>query len=100
MRSLSPAAALEARAAGARIIDVRARAQHAQDGLEGSLCVPLDEIQAGQVPPELPRDAPLLLLCTYGHISELAALYLEGDGFTDVANVRGGLIAWRRTEAA
>lgn len=95
MRSVSPADAVLALRAGARFVDVRSPRQHARDGLPGSRSLPLEAIQAGEVPDDLDRDAPVYLVCDRGAISELAGLYLEQAGFTVVANVRGGLLAIR-----
>ena len=53
----------------------------------------LDALQAGVVP-ELTRDTPVYLICERGQISELAGLYLEAAGFTQVYHLAGGTKAW------
>lgn len=95
MRSVPPAEAAAAFHGGAAFIDVRTSAQHARDGLPGSQCLPLDAIQSGRVPTDVRLDEPVYVVCDRGHVSELAALYLEDAGFHDVANVRGGLLSLR-----
>lgn len=95
MRTVPPEEALEALRSGAAFIDVRTPAQHRRDGVPGSVCLPLEDIQAGAEPAGIARDAPVYLLCERGLLSELAGLYLEDVGFEDVVNVRGGLSALR-----
>jgi queuine tRNA-ribosyltransferase len=45
---------------------------------------------------ELPRDAPIYLICATGNRSGRVAEYLTRNGFTRPINVRGGTVAWRR----
>jgi len=42
----------------------------------------------------LPRDTPLVFHCHHGGRSQQAAEYFLGEGFTRVANLRGGIDAW------
>ena len=44
---------------------------------------------------DLPRDRQLLLVCRSGSRSLRATMYLMQQGFDDVANVDGGMIAWK-----
>ena len=53
----------------------------------------LNDLQRGDVP-DLPRDTPLYLVCGRGQASELAGLYLEAAGFTNVFHLAGGTRAW------
>ena len=43
---------------------------------------------------ELDRERPLRVLCHHGGRSQQCALFLERQGFADVANVAGGIDAW------
>jgi len=95
MRGASAADAARALRDGAVFLDVRTRAQHARDGLPGSGSLPLDAIQAGEVPQDVDREAPVYLVCERGLLSELAGLYLEQAGFQRTFNVLGGLRALR-----
>lgn len=58
------------------------------------LPLPLAELQHGDVP-DLPSDTPLYLVCGRGQASELAGLYLEAAGFSEVFHLAGGTRAWR-----
>lgn len=43
---------------------------------------------------ELDPTATIALLCHHGARSEMAARFLERNGFEDVSNVTGGIDAW------
>lgn len=99
MRSIRADEALTAATDGAVLVDVRTSVQFERNGLPGSVNVPLAEIRAQRVPEVLQPAVCVVLLCDHGQMSELAGLYLEQAGFTDVANVLGGLLAIRRLDA-
>ena len=44
--------------------------------------------------PELDRHQPIACLCHHGMRSMQVAQFLESNGFTQVANVQGGIHAW------
>lgn len=81
-------------ARGEPCFDTRSRARFEQGSLKGANHLSLEQIQAGALP-ALPPDTPIYLLCERGVISELAGLYLEASGFSQVYNVEGGLVAWQ-----
>jgi rhodanese-related sulfurtransferase len=58
------------------------------------LAIPMNEIPARLN--ELPQDRPIACLCHHGHRSQRVAMFLEHQGFTDVANIAGGIEAWSR----
>jgi len=45
---------------------------------------------------ELPQDRELLVICRSGNRSGQATAYLLANGWADVVNVAGGMIAWER----
>jgi rhodanese-related sulfurtransferase len=45
---------------------------------------------------ELPQDRPIACLCHHGTRSQRVAQFLEQQGYTDVANIAGGIDAWTR----
>ena len=47
-------------------------------------------------PEILPRDRPLVLVCSIGARSAGAAGHLRNAAFDDVAHLRGGLAEWSR----
>ncbi len=76
------------------IFDTRAELLFKHDGLAGVKHLPLEQVQVGKLP-EVAKDAAVYLICEYGQVSELVGLYLEAAAFSNVANVSGGMKAWR-----
>lgn len=94
LRVLDPREALEALQEGALLVDLRAdnlvemKAFRAPDIRH----IPHRELEA--LAPELPKDRPLLLADTSGVYTRPAAERLKAMGFTDLAALGGGLLAW------
>ena len=44
---------------------------------------------------EVPRDRPVAVVCGSGYRASIAASFLKRDGYEDVANVLGGMTAWK-----
>lgn len=78
----------------ARLIDVREADEFSGPlgHVPGSELVPLAMVEAASATWE--KDAPLVLICRSGGRSGKAALLLEAKGFTRVASMRGGMLAW------
>lgn len=80
---------------GASLVDVRSASEFAHSGHpEGAVSVPPHLIKKDQT--GLARDDELLVICLSGHRSPRQAHKLAGMGFTNVTNVRGGLMAWKK----
>jgi rhodanese-related sulfurtransferase len=93
--SVLPREAADEVAAGtALIVDVRERNEFEQERVEGVVLLPISEFVARHQ--SLPRDRPLLLMCAAGSRSSSATMYLLQAGWTDVRNITGGMIGWRR----
>ncbi len=77
------------------LVDVRSEAEvQGPDGrIPGSLLIPLPELQARAG--EIPTDRPTVVLCHSGSRSALATQQLQKKGLSHVANLRGGLRAWK-----
>ncbi|MDB5753303.1 MAG: sulfurtransferase [Ramlibacter sp.] len=56
------------------------------------LAIPMNDIPARLA--EVPRDRPLAVLCHHGGRSQRVAQFLEQQGYTDVANITGGIDVW------
>jgi hydroxyacylglutathione hydrolase len=76
-----------------QLIDVRSPKEYAADHVQGSINVPVGEIAArlGELQPE----APTAVMCEGGYRSALAASLLQQEGFRQLANVTGGMTAFR-----
>jgi rhodanese-related sulfurtransferase len=76
------------------IVDVREDDEFAAVRVEGVTHVPMSGFAARAA--ELPTDRPLLILCASGARSAAVTGFLLRSGWTDVANVDGGINAWQR----
>ncbi|MDN5766734.1 MAG: molybdopterin-synthase adenylyltransferase MoeB [Humibacillus sp.] len=78
------------------LVDVRGEQERAIASIPGSVAIHLDRFRDGAAFTELPRDRRVLIHCKVGGRSaEATRLALEA-GFTDVANVEGGILAYLR----
>ncbi len=87
-------AAARVRAGTITVVDVRPPDERARAALDVDFATldddGLERLQA------LPKDTPLAFLCHHGGRSHQAAGHFRDLGFTDVANVVGGIDAWSR----
>lgn len=88
------AATREAAAPAPLLVDVREPGEYAQVRAPGAVLMPLSAFV--QRHRELPQDRPLLMICRSGARSAQATAFLIGNGWPDVANVAGGMLAWER----
>ncbi len=79
---------------GAKLVDVRSAAEFRGSHPRGAANVPPGFIKRDET--GLNRDDELLVICLSGHRSAGAARRLQSLGFTNVAHVRGGLLAWKK----
>lgn len=94
---------------GAILIDVREPDEYAASHIPGSVNIPRGVLEAeveprpemgGVTAPELAdRDRPIYLYCRSGGRSALAADVLQSMGFSRVASLAGGIIAWREIQS-
>ena len=80
------------------VLDVREpwelqTASVAPEGFE-LLAIPMNQVP--QRLAEVPTDRPIACLCHHGTRSQRVALFLAQQGYTDVANIAGGIEAWSR----
>ena len=77
------------------LVDVRTPGEYERDGhIAGSRLLPLNVFM--QRITELPEDRPIVCVCRSGNRSQAAAEQLAAQGFTEVANLSGGMFGWRR----
>ncbi len=77
------------------ILDVRQPQEYSYDGhIKGSRLMPLGSLRNRLE--ELPRDIPIVVVCRSGARSRTACEMLQNQGFEDVSNMGGGMIAWKR----
>lgn len=77
------------------LVDVRSEAEvQGPDGrIPGCLLIPLLELPTRAS--EIPTDRPMVVLCHSGSRSALTTQQLQKKGLSQVANMRGGLRAWK-----
>lgn len=70
--------------AGAVVVDVRSREEFASGAREGSLNIPLGELESGIL--RLDRNKPVIVCCASGTRSAIAGARLKASGFKTVVN--------------
>ncbi|HWI78626.1 MAG TPA: rhodanese-like domain-containing protein [Ramlibacter sp.] len=98
VRPAELAAWMRSHGAGGVVLDVREPAELRTasikpDGFE-LVTIPMNEIP--QRLAELDASRPVACLCHHGARSQRVAMFLAANGFTDVANIAGGIDLWSR----
>ncbi len=89
---VSPQQAQELHAQGAHFIDVREVEEFAQVRIPGAQLIPLSEFDLRFN--EIPQDRPVVLYCRSGNRSGQAIAWLAFQGWDNLSNLRGGIMAW------
>ena len=76
------------------LVDIRSPQEFSQGSIAGAQNIPFIDIMEGRH--QLPKDKPLLLICSIGGRSFAAVQLLQEKGYTEVYNLDGGLQAWSR----
>jgi len=74
------------------ILDVREPNEYQINKIPGSTLIPLGELPRRYQ--ELPKDRQIVTQCKMGGRSAKAQDFLKTVGFTDVLNLKGGILAW------
>jgi adenylyltransferase/sulfurtransferase len=74
------------------ILDVREPNEYQINRISGSTLIPLGELPRRYQ--ELPRDREIITQCKMGGRSAKAMDFLKSVGFTNVKNLRGGILEW------
>lgn len=75
------------------LIDVREPNEVKQGYIPGAMNIPLSQI--AKKAHEIPKDKNIYLYCRSGMRSQQAARVLNKQGFSNVAQLQGGIMAWR-----
>ncbi|MDH5580607.1 MAG: rhodanese-like domain-containing protein [Bdellovibrionales bacterium] len=77
------------------LIDVREQDEWNESHIEGASLIPKSTLPAGlnQFPSDL--DATIILQCRSGKRSLDVGLMLLNEGYTDLYNLEGGILAWK-----
>lgn len=74
------------------LVDVREQAEWDEAHIDGAIFLPLSQLEARFA--ELPKDKALILQCRSGKRSMNAAIFLKDNGYSDLTNLEGGIMAW------
>lgn len=74
------------------LLDVREPDEREVGHIEPSLHIPMNDVPNRRS--ELPTDKTVVVYCHHGGRSLMVAGYLEGEGYTGVLNLEGGIDAW------
>lgn len=74
------------------VLDVREQWEYDEGHIPGVTLIPMGEV-AGRMS-ELPRDQEIIITCRSGNRSGQVADFLRGQGFDNVHNMEGGILAW------
>ena len=99
---LGPAEAFEAVRAGALLVDIRPQAQRAAEGLvPGALHVErnvlewrFDPASDARLPQATGYGQQVIIMCSQGYASSLAAASLQDLGLVNATDLAGGFMAW------
>lgn len=80
---------LQARRSQLLIVDVRGWIEYLMGHIPGAQCFSRHRILK-----EIPKDQPIALTCLSGQRSSAAAQWLVSQGYHQVYNLQGGLMAW------
>jgi len=74
------------------LLDVRTPAECAMGGIQDAKYLPLTELLKGA--PDIPKDEEIVVTCGMGYRGNIAASFLQGEGFEHVHSLAGGMKAW------
>jgi rhodanese-related sulfurtransferase len=102
LRRLSPGEARDAMRRGATLVDIRPQAQRAAEGgIPGALLVErnvlewrFDPRSKARLPQATGYDARVIVMCSAGYTSSLAAAALQDLGLGNATDLDGGFLAW------
>ena len=102
LNRLTPRQALRAVNAGAALVDIRPAAQRAAEGeIPGALIVERNVLEWRFDPASAARlaqagyDLQVIVFCSEGYTSSLAAVALQDLGVRRATDLEGGFLAWR-----
>ena len=80
------------------LIDVRTDAEFTQGSIQGAKHIPLHMLPL--VADEIEKEKPVILICRSGARSAQACAFLASKGFSNVYNLRGGVVGWAQAGMA
>ncbi len=75
------------------VLDVREQWEYDEGHIPGVVHLPMNDVPARL--DEIPTDKTVVLTCRSGNRSGQVTKYLEENGFDNVHNMQGGIVAWQ-----
>ncbi len=76
------------------VLDVRSIAEYNKGHIVNAINIPLNGLGKQLQQLEKYKDRPIIVVCRSGSRSAMAARMLLKKGFTEVHNLKGGMMAW------
>jgi rhodanese-related sulfurtransferase len=78
------------------IVDVREQEERSEEYIEGTLFIPLAQLESRLDELVAYKDRPIIVQCRSGRRSNIAGASLLKAGFKQVLNLDGGILAWNK----
>ena len=75
------------------VLDVREQWEYDEGHIPGVVHIPMNDIP-GRIS-EIPTDQTVIVSCRSGNRSGQVASFLRNEGFTNIHNLNGGILAWQ-----
>ncbi|MBI4781693.1 MAG: rhodanese-like domain-containing protein [Oscillatoriophycideae cyanobacterium NC_groundwater_1537_Pr4_S-0.65um_50_18] len=72
------------------VIDIRGWLEYWMGHIPGA-----QRLSCNRILKDIPKDQPIAITCLSGHRSAIAAQWLVTQGYCQVYNLQGGLLAWQ-----
>ena len=79
----------------ALLLDVREDSEYTSGHILGSRHIPLSKLSDKLSTLKQDKDKPVIMVCASGSRSGRACSTLTKDGYSDVYNLKGGIMAWK-----
>ena len=79
----------------ALVLDVREDGEYTSGHILGSRHIPLSKLSGELARIKHDKQKPVVMVCASGSRSNRACSMLTKDGYSDVYNLRGGIMAWK-----
>jgi len=76
------------------LLDVRQPEEHEEKNIAHSLLIPLNELPDRLDELENYKGREIIVYCRSGNRSGQAIQFLEASGYTNLKNLKGGMLAW------
>lgn len=76
------------------LVDVRTSEEYEEGHIPGAIHIPHDEMEERFAELNPHKDEKILLICRSGRRSVIAAHVLHSKGFSQLYNLKGGMLEW------